>query len=406
MEGQIVATQLMLELTGARLVDGTIDIGGPGPDPITLRLRDEKVTRLLGTEVPMNEQRDILERLDFGVHDSGDGLDVTVPAFRRNDVTREVDLIEEVARLWGLEKLPATIPGHGLSARLTVEQRLRRRAGDALVGAGFSEAIGWSFQSPSLARALRIDAPAVVLRNPLSEDLSVMRTTLLGSLLNSVRHNTARGAEDVRLFEEGSVYFDRPHRREPTAAEARSTPLPDERMHLAALMTGKLRPASWGENAPPTRRLLRRQGRAGDGAGRAARPVHRRARVRPVPAPGPRGARARQRRGRGLARRDPPGRGRGVRPRARRGLRARPQRRAPARRRSSPHYEDLTSFPGIRQDLAFWVPADRTASDLVEVVQRRGRQAAQGRVRVRRLPPRGPDVARRCASSSARATAR
>ena len=67
------------------------------------------------------------------------------------------------------------------------------------------------------------------LRNPLSEDLSVMRTTLLGSLLTAVRHNVARGREDVRLFEEGAVYFDRPHGRELTAAEARSTPLPDER---------------------------------------------------------------------------------------------------------------------------------------------------------------------------------
>ena len=73
-----------------------------------------------------------------------------------------------------------------------------------------------------------------------------MRTTLLGSLLTSVRHNVARGREDVRLFEEGSVYFDRPHGRELTAAEARSTPLPDERMHLGALVTGRLRPAVVG----------------------------------------------------------------------------------------------------------------------------------------------------------------
>ena len=91
----------------------------------------------------------------------------------------------------------------------------------------------------------------MVLRNPLSEDLSQMRTTLLGSLLDSVRHNTSRGNEDVRLFEEGAVYFARPHGRELTAAEARSTPLPDERMHLAALLTGRLRPPSWGEPSPP-----------------------------------------------------------------------------------------------------------------------------------------------------------
>ena len=230
LDGQAVAAQLMIELCGARLAPGTVDVGGPGPEAKLLRLRDAKVTGLLGTEVPISEQADLLERLGFTVVDEGDGLDVTVPYWRRNDVTREVDLIEEVARLWGLEKLPSTLPSrHDASGRLEPEQRQRRRAGDALVGAGFSEAIGWSFQAPEMARRLRIpDVPAVHLRNPLSEDLSVMRTTLLGSLLDSVRHNRARGAEDVRLFEEGSIYLDRPHGREPTAAEQRGTPLPDE----------------------------------------------------------------------------------------------------------------------------------------------------------------------------------
>ena len=111
------------------------------------------------------------------------------------------------------------------------------------------------------------------LRNPLSEDLSEMRTTLLGSLLDSVRHNTARGTEDVRLFEEGAVYFDRPHGREPTAAEARSTPLPDEQMHLAALMTGRVRPASWRDPAPPAADFFAAKGALDDAARRAARAV-------------------------------------------------------------------------------------------------------------------------------------
>ncbi|MBE2314941.1 phenylalanine--tRNA ligase subunit beta [Solirubrobacter sp. CPCC 204708] len=371
MWGTIVATQLMLELTGARLAPGTIDVGGEGPAPKTIRLREEKVTRLLGTAVPIREQADILEALEFDVHDAGDGLDVTVPAFRRNDVTREVDLIEEVARIWGLEKLPATIPGHGMSARLTPEQRLRRRAGDALVGAGFSEAIGWSFQAPEMARRLRIDDSAVKLRNPLSEDLAVMRTTLLGSLLTSVRHNTARGAEDVRLFEKGSVYFDRPHRREPTAAEARSTPLPDERMHLAALMTGRIRPASWGDGNPPTADFFAAKGVLETvlGALRVDFTVVRGA--DPFLHPG-RAARV-------LVGGEDAGWLGEIHPgvAAEFGL---------ARVAGfeldfgavlphavvAPHYEDLTSFPAIRQDLAFWVPADRTASELVEVVRGAG----------------------------------
>jgi phenylalanyl-tRNA synthetase beta chain len=373
MWGQAVSTQLMIELCGARLVPGTVDVEAAGarPAPKTLKLRDEKVTRLLGTPVPLGEQAELLERLEFGVVDTGDGLDVTVPPFRRYDVTREVDVIEEVARLWGLEKLPATIPDTGRSARLTDEQKLRRRAQDALVGIGFSEAIGWSFQSPELARRIRVDAPAVKLRNPLSEDLSVMRTTLLGSLLTSVRHNTARGTEDVRLFEEGAVYFDRPHRREPTAAEQRSTPLPDERMHLGALMTGRLHPASWGDNDPPSADFFAAKGaletmlgalRVDFSVVRGSDPFLHPGRAARVLIAGEDAG--------WLGELHPAvagefdlGRVAGfeldlsaVLPHA----------------VIAPYYEDLTSFPAIRQDLAFWVPAERTPAELVDVVRGAG----------------------------------
>jgi phenylalanyl-tRNA synthetase beta chain len=361
----------MLELTGARLVEGTVDVGGPGPEPKTILLRDAKVTGLLGTEVPLGDQAELLERLDFGVTDTGDALEVTVPPVRRNDVTREVDLIEEVARLWGLDKLPSTLPAHGASGRLTVEQQLRRRAADALVGAGFSEAIGWSFEAPELARKLRTDAPAVKLRNPLSEDLSVMRTTLLGSLLTSVRHNVARGREDVRLFEEGSVYFDRPHGRELTAAEQRSTPLPDERMHLAALLTGRLRAASWGENEPPTADFFAAKSAltALLGALRVPWSVVRGS--DPFLHPG-RAARV-------LVGGEDAGWLGEIHP----GVASEWDLTRVAGFELDlgvvlphavvvPKYEDLTSFPAIRQDLAFWVPADRTAAELVEVVRGAG----------------------------------
>ncbi len=123
---------LMLELTGARLVDGTVDVGGPGRRPKKIRLRDEKVTRLLGTEVPLRRAGRAARAARVRRPDGGDYLDVTVPPFRRNDVTREVDLIEEVARLWGLEKLPATLPAHGVvrppGARAAPAPPRRRRA--------------------------------------------------------------------------------------------------------------------------------------------------------------------------------------------------------------------------------------------------------------------------------------
>jgi phenylalanyl-tRNA synthetase beta chain len=254
MDGQALAAILMTELTGARLVEGTIDVGGPGPAPARLQVREQRIERVLGTAIPRAEAAEILRRLEFGVDE---GLEVTVPYFRRGDVTREIDLVEEVARLWGLDKLPYTLPSRrGATGVLTPEQRLRRRAEDALAGAGVWEVCGWVFAAPDLVDRLRIPAgdprhSAVALRNPMSEDMSVLRTTLLGSLLDVARRNRSRGMQDVRLFEIGDIFLDRPRSGEPTAAEARSEPLPEERPHVAALLAGAMRPPSWREPEPP-----------------------------------------------------------------------------------------------------------------------------------------------------------
>jgi phenylalanyl-tRNA synthetase beta chain len=257
MDGQGLAAKLMIELCGARLVDGTVDVGGPGPAPRVIRLRDERLARLLGAAIPRDVAAELLRRLEFGVADVDDGLDVSVPAFRRDDVYREADLVEEVARLWGLEKLPTTLPSRrGATGRLEPAQRMRRRAEAALAGAGLYEAVGWSFAAPELVERLRIppDDPrhaVVALRNSLSRDQSVLRTTLLGSLLDVARRNHAHGMPDVRLFEAGTVFLDRPRAGEKTAVERRSGPLPEERRHLAALLTGPLRPPTWREPEPP-----------------------------------------------------------------------------------------------------------------------------------------------------------
>src|SRR5204863_9340917 len=100
--------------------------------------------------------------------------------------TREADLIEEVARLDGLQRLPATLPSrHNASGRLTAGQKLRRAASDALTAQGLHEIVGWSFAGPELAERLRLATTAAVeLQNPLSGDQSRLRTTLLGSLLD------------------------------------------------------------------------------------------------------------------------------------------------------------------------------------------------------------------------------
>ncbi|HWF36505.1 MAG TPA: phenylalanine--tRNA ligase subunit beta, partial [Solirubrobacteraceae bacterium] len=268
MDGQAVASELMIELTGAKLAPGTIDVGGPGPPPVTIRLRDARVSGLLGAPVPRERSAEILRALEFGVAEAVDGLDVTVPYFRRADVTREADLIEEVARIDGLDKLPATLPatrfavgaGHGTAARLTPRQRIRRRAADALTAQGVHEIVGWSFVAPDLADRLRLPPnddrrKAVELENPMSSDQSLLRTTLLGSLLDAIEYNRARGAGTVRIFESGAVYLDVEPRRAASSAPANlameaALAASTEPHHLGALLTGAVRPATWRDPNP------------------------------------------------------------------------------------------------------------------------------------------------------------
>jgi phenylalanyl-tRNA synthetase beta chain len=240
MHAQAVASRLMVELCGARIAPGTIDVAEPEQPPRVLRLREERVASILGVEVPVARQAEILERLDFATEPAPDGLDVTVPALRREDVTREIDLIEEVARIDGLERLPATLPARrGAVGVLTHEQRVRRAAEDAMVGRGLREVVGWSFADPELLERLRL-APedelrrVVTLQNPMSEAQSIMRPTLVGSLLDIARHNVARNGPDVAIFESGTVY-----------RAARDGGGYHEHPALGVLLTGSSTPRSW-----------------------------------------------------------------------------------------------------------------------------------------------------------------
>jgi phenylalanyl-tRNA synthetase beta chain len=257
MHAQAIAARLMIECCGARLAAGTIDIGPEPPELAMLRLRETRVQAILGVAIPAERQAEILRSLDFasapapasgspgpaGVADGG--LEVTVPALRRDDVAREVDLIEEVARIDGVDRLPATLPARrGAAGRLNHAQHVRRDAEDALVGRGLYEVVGWSFTEPSLLDRLLLPADhemrsVVRLENPLSDAQSIMRPTLLGSLLDAAQHNVARNGPDVAIFESGTVY-----RAAPDGGHGA-----DEHHALGALLTGALAPRSW-QGAP------------------------------------------------------------------------------------------------------------------------------------------------------------
>jgi phenylalanyl-tRNA synthetase beta chain len=261
MHAQAIATKLMIECAGARVLPGTIDVAQPLPPLQELRLREARVQSILGIAVAAERQREILQALDFASKpvDEDDparrGLEVTVPALRRADVTREVDLIEEVARIDGLERLPATLPARrGAAGRLTHAQRVRRAAEDAMVGRGLYEVVGWSFAEPSLLDRLQLPPGhelrrVVTLENPMSDAQSIMRPTLLGSLLDGARHNVARNGPDVALFESGTVYR---ALQAGGGSDGAGPGVPrskrrgaDEHHALGVLLSGALGPRSW-----------------------------------------------------------------------------------------------------------------------------------------------------------------
>jgi phenylalanyl-tRNA synthetase beta chain len=210
------ATELILSLTGARWV-GATDARAELPERPVVRFRPAAASSLIGLEVAPEEQYDVLGRLGLERRDG----EVVAPTWRARDVTREVDVTEEVAR-FELDRVPFTLPLRRHSTgRLTREQRVQRRIEDALAGLGLSEVY-----APSLVAEDR-DPQALRLAEPISIELAVLRTTLLPSLVETARHNLERGNERIGLWEIARVYLPRPGEK-----------LPEERIHVAGLLQG------------------------------------------------------------------------------------------------------------------------------------------------------------------------
>jgi phenylalanyl-tRNA synthetase beta chain len=243
MAAQRLAARLMVELCGARLVPETIDVYPSPVGQIARPLRAERMEKLLGEHIDEETASGILERLGFELlPDTG----WVVPPWRFSDVRREVDLIEEVARIHGLDKLPTTLPARGEAiGRLTGSQPLRRRLEDLLRDRGLLETISYSFTSPDkLARLRFIAVEPLRIQNPLSEDHSVMRPLLLPGLLDAAQHNAAHGRPGIRLFESAHVYLPAgPLEPAPQGSPNGATPA-DERHRIGVLLT-ELAPAGW-----------------------------------------------------------------------------------------------------------------------------------------------------------------
>ena len=239
------AASLLTALAGGTAIPGTILEGVPFKERAEIRLRQSRMTTLLGAVIPFAEASKILEGLGFKVIAAGDWEDPTaavVPPSHRPDIAGEADLIEEVVRVVGLDVIPTQLPAIRPQAprqTLVLENQVRKTA----VELGLSEAITLSFVSPKDLAALGAPKAAVELRNPLSEERSVMRTNLLPGLLEALRRARRHGVRDVRLFNVGRVFLDAHPNLAVGAAIERSLglvsePLPDEVPFFAAVIAG------------------------------------------------------------------------------------------------------------------------------------------------------------------------
>jgi phenylalanyl-tRNA synthetase beta chain len=226
------ASAMVQQLGGGEVLEGSVDEIAVETMPWTVGLDIAEPGRLLGPGFDVDHVTGILERLGMTVH-SGDPLQVTVPTFRP-DLTRPADLVEEIARVHGFDKFDATLPT-GPAGGLAVEQRRLRLLNATLVGIGISQAINLPFVGIEDMQALEAGTDGgdlLTVKNPLRDEESKLRPSLLPGLLADIRYNRSHGISSVALFETGKVFFATP---DPNDAR-----LPEQRDRLAWAITGNV----------------------------------------------------------------------------------------------------------------------------------------------------------------------
>ncbi|MBA3717534.1 MAG: phenylalanine--tRNA ligase subunit beta [Actinobacteria bacterium] len=341
-QAAVLATELIVELAGARWV-GHTDVEGELPERPVVQFRPERADAVIGLEIDPSDQHESLTRLGLEAEDGR----YVVPTWRARDLLREIDLVEEVAR-FELEHVPFTLPlRREMTGRLSREQRLRRRIEDTFVGLGFSEVI-----TPSL-RPEDVEENALRLEEPISIELAVLRTELLPSLIEAARRNGDAGNRRIALFEIARVYL------------PRGDDLPEERTHVAGIVEGGFSRAKGVVEAvyaalkatttfEPAEHPLMHPGKTAQTESGRFGEVH------PAVLEGNWGAFELGLDSLAAAARDPI------------------------------TYEDVITYPAVRQDLAFIVSEDVPAGDLIEAA----REAAGAELREMRVFDvyRGPQV--------------
>lgn len=240
------AAELIQKLAQGKVLKGSVDVYPKKEKPWTVILRPERLNSVLGTNISATKISGILKSLELKVEKptqvtkkAATKLRVTVPTFRA-DLGREIDLVEEVARLYGLNQIQSKLPeSSGKKGGLSQSQSISKLIKDFLLASGLWETINYGFTNPKWFDYLRLDQDsplrkAVYLRNPITEDQSVMRTTLVPGLLETVTVNVNRGEENIQAFEIGRVFYSK-----------KRGPLPDEPTMVGAVLTGKWKKKEW-----------------------------------------------------------------------------------------------------------------------------------------------------------------
>ncbi|MEH2959896.1 phenylalanine--tRNA ligase subunit beta [Candidatus Merdisoma sp. JLR.KK006] len=227
------ACQLIEELGAGEVVDGMVDVYTGIKEPVRVPFDADKINALLGTDITREQMLSYLQMVELA-YDESTG-EILVPTFRQ-DVLRLADLAEEVARFYGYDNIPTTLPtGEATTGKLPFKLRVEEVARDIAEFCGFSQGMTYSFESPKVFDKLLLDKEdtlrkAITISNPLGEDFSIMRTTSLNGMLTSLATNYNRRNKNVRLYELGNIYL---------AEEQPLTELPDERMQFTLGMYGE-----------------------------------------------------------------------------------------------------------------------------------------------------------------------
>ncbi|WP_248930174.1 phenylalanine--tRNA ligase subunit beta [Paenibacillus hamazuiensis] len=234
------AASLMAQYAGGQIAEGIVEARTKEHKPVTIAITADRINQYLGTQLSAAQVKDIFARLHFPVEEGADGsLTVHVPS-RRGDITRTVDLIEEVARLHGYDNIPTTLmSGVTTPGSLTKEQKIRRIARERMTAAGLHEVVTYTFTDPKLIEefpgAFKETQP-VALAMPMSEEHSTLRTSLIPHLLEVIGYNRNRNMDDVAVFEIGKAFL---------TQQKALTELPEERLLLSAAITGKRQDMHW-----------------------------------------------------------------------------------------------------------------------------------------------------------------